>query len=78
MADEACGNCRYYIQDDKRAECHRRTPFPFVLPATMMQAATVIALWPTPPPHEWCAEWRSRAGGNTLQFAPPLVDGPST
>ncbi len=68
MAD-TCSTCRYFLVDGNSTICRRYPPYPLLIPASMVQAAGVLPLWPNPNAEAWCGEHRSVvAPGEVLRF----------
>ncbi len=74
MAD-TCSTCRYYIVEAQSVTCRRYPPHPFVIPASTLQPAIVVPVWPNPGAAQYCGEWRSSEAtiGGVLKFPIPTT-----
>jgi hypothetical protein len=71
---DTCATCRYYLVEATGVVCRRYPPTPAIIPASMLQAATILPLWPNPGAGAWCGEFRpAETVGGVLQF--PKRDG---
>lgn len=69
MAD-TCATCRYFLVEAQRTICRRYPPVAIVIPASMIEAARIMPLWPNPDPGAYCGEYRPAevALGGVLRF----------
>lgn len=68
MSDQqVCVSCKFYLVEQGARICRRNPPAPVLIPASMVQPAGIMGIWPRTEAEYWCGEWKTKeAGGGVV------------